>query len=158
MTESMPSAVRVGPSLRSCADPIEVINQAFDPGMRRLAAGCIRLEPVRRIPAVTFGAELVPLTGSSTISRSPADGTDTAVELAAAAQLREVGETSPPGSCHRQIRPSFRSWTVPADSTRGSAAMTASANTSSVTLSSRCCAQMTALIGESVSAHTLELR
>jgi hypothetical protein len=65
--------------------------------MWRLAAGCTRLEPVRGVPAVTFGAELVLLTGTSTITIAPADGSDTAVELAAAAQLREVGGNLSPG-------------------------------------------------------------
>jgi hypothetical protein len=74
----------------SCALPIDLINEAFDPGMWRLAAGCRRLPPVRGVPAVTFGDELVLLTGNAAITIAPAGG-DTAVAVAAAAQLREVG-------------------------------------------------------------------
>jgi hypothetical protein len=81
----------------SCADPIDLYTQAFDPGMWRLAAGCTRLEPVRGVPAVTFGAELVLFTGTSTVTIAPGDDGDTAVARAAAAELREVDGTLSPG-------------------------------------------------------------
>jgi hypothetical protein len=74
----------------SCAPPLQIINEVLDPEGWGMVVGCSRLPPVRGVPAVSFGDELMLLTADSLITLA-GDNRDATITMAAAEQLRPVG-------------------------------------------------------------------